>query len=68
MLCPFIEVDKLRSFVVKKRWLSLTKDSSVGEGLGFVCGSRLIKSASEAFHAIEVLVHHGLWHRPSQNL
>ena len=68
MLCPFIEEDKLRSFVVKKSWLSVANDSSVGEGLGFVCGSRSIKLAREAFHAIEVLDHHGLWHRPSQNL
>ena len=49
----FIEVDNLRSFVVKKFWLSVANDSSVVEVFGFVCGSMSIRSARGAFHAIE---------------
>ena len=49
--CSFIEVDELCSSVAKKSkcliWVAV--DSTVSKVLGFVCGSRSIKTARELF-------------------
>ena len=49
--CSLIEVDELCSFVAKKSkcWIWVALDSTFGKVLGFVCGSRSIKTARELF-------------------